>query len=49
MKPRLCFVGTMAGIHGNHIPTTGLTLSQLFAAAGYLVHAVSTSPHRLPF
>ncbi len=47
MKPRLCFVGTMAGIHGNHIPTTGLTLSQLFAAVGYPVHAVSTSPHRL--
>ncbi len=47
MKPSLCFVGTMGGLHGNYIPTTGLTLSQLFSAAGYPVHAVSTSQQRL--
>lgn len=39
--------GPWGGVHGNYIPTTGLTLSQLFAREGYPVHAVSASQQRL--
>ncbi|PON15611.1 hypothetical protein C2W62_22890 [Candidatus Entotheonella serta] len=47
MKPRLCLVGVMGGMHGNYIPTAGLTLSRLLTQAGYPVHAVSASQQRL--
>jgi L-malate glycosyltransferase len=45
-RPRLCFVGPLAGSRRDHVVTQGVWLSRYFHAAGYEVIAVSASPNR---
>ncbi len=45
-RPRLCFVGPLAGSRHAHVVTQGVWLSRYFRAAGYDVTAVSASPNR---
>lgn len=45
-KPRLCFVGPMIGRSSGQVTTQGEKLSDFFAASGYSVISVSSSPNR---
>jgi len=45
-KPRLCFVGPLAGSRHGYVVTQGVWLSRHFRDAGYDVTAVSVSPNR---
>ncbi len=45
-RPRLCFVGPLAGSRPGYVVTQGVRLSGHFRDAGYDVIAVSSSPNR---
>lgn len=45
-KPRLCFVGPLAGARPGYVVTQGVRLSGHFRSAGYVVTAVSQFPNR---
>jgi len=45
-RPRLCFVGPLAGSAHGYVVTQGVRLSRHFRDAGYEVTAVSASPNR---
>ncbi|HYS06101.1 MAG TPA: glycosyltransferase family 4 protein [Candidatus Dormibacteraeota bacterium] len=45
-RPRLCFVGPLAGSRHGYVVTQGVWLSRHFRDAGYDVTAVSASPNR---
>src|SRR5215470_10889269 len=45
-RPRLCFIGPMVGRNRGYVTTPGEVLSDHFAASGYHVISVSSSPNR---